>query len=713
MKKTTFIKLLSLMLCAMMLVSVFAACDDPAVGDTTQAPANNETDPVVNETTEAPAEETTEAPAEETTETPAEETTETPVEETTETPAEETTETPGAECDGDHSVEYDEEGHWRDACEEHGVPAVAKVAHNFNYEDDDIYCCRICKFEPDCYGEHEMDADENGHFIPDCEYCGYVGDPDAAGEHVYVWTEDVDYLCEVCYYMPECYGEHEYEANDNGHREAACEYCGAEAKATYEPHDIIEGFEEQGGDLVYTYICSVCDYVVSTRTISSNINKYIGGVDLLVGAASNGKATLVDGNYHVESNGSYTEHIWLREKYVGGGGGSQMPENLNVGMAKYMIVKAKSDAETAKTGAFYFAMSTTGRNSPEHTSESGRGAVTASATMKFVRRDTWTTFVVDLAVLGNRYVVDATAGEYIIDSMWFNLSQNVAGNYVDIEYIAFVDDWTEAASIIEEDIVMFVAADKSQSPLKPDGTAADAAAVEEFLKPDESAPEEPKPEEPDPDETPTEPVELVLLEQTKFTGEELYNFGGSHYQLNASLNDGIFHLSGQDKIGQELFIRSALDSVKACPQYDGIDVGKSNWVVVKVKGNASSFEMGFSTIEVNRWATVADKEAGKQTSYGTNYWSRAAMNVTEDWTVFVFDIADLISHYKLTDDKYIIDTWIIQFTTFASNEYVDIEYIAFAEDWAGIDAVVDEATVMHVTKLDGTATLVKTDGTPA
>ncbi len=102
MRQSKWFKLLMLAVAVSMVLSLFAACNDPDAGEgTTEAPGGETTEAPVNETTETPAEETTEDDSNDTTEPPVEETTEDNSNDTTEPPAEETTEgetTPANDC---------------------------------------------------------------------------------------------------------------------------------------------------------------------------------------------------------------------------------------------------------------------------------------------------------------------------------------------------------------------------------------------------------------------------------------------------------------------------------------------------------------------------------------------------------------------------------------------------------------------------------------
>ena len=112
-------KLIALLLCLVLCLSVFAACDNS--GDTTENTTAG------NDTTAAPSDETTEAPAEETTEAPTEE-------ETTEESTEENT-NDGDET-SDPSAEYDPATHVVISSAEDLMAFNKAVNEDFEYFDD-------------------------------------------------------------------------------------------------------------------------------------------------------------------------------------------------------------------------------------------------------------------------------------------------------------------------------------------------------------------------------------------------------------------------------------------------------------------------------------------------------------------------------------------------------------------------------------------------
>ena len=140
MRKSTLMKVLSLVLCAMMALSLFACTEnvveDPTEtkapttdGTETEAAKPTETDPATNPTETDPTEGSSDETSESTSETASETASET---------------TPKPECGGVHDWETKAEGHYKEACEYCGEKAVDLTPHTFETDKDGKYCCTVC-----------------------------------------------------------------------------------------------------------------------------------------------------------------------------------------------------------------------------------------------------------------------------------------------------------------------------------------------------------------------------------------------------------------------------------------------------------------------------------------------------------------------------------------------------------------------------------------
>ena len=82
------------------------------------------------------------------------------------------------------------------------------------------------------------------------------------------------------------------------------------------------------------------------------------------------------------------------------------------------------------------------------------------------------------------------------------------------------------------------------------------------------------------------------------------------------------------------------------------------------------------------------------------------INMTKDeWTVFVIDMAEIAPDYwKKAEgaDSYVVDTLYFTPTSLLqAGQYIDVAYIAFAETWAEVDAIVDEAEALQILSTTG------------
>ncbi len=406
------------------------------------------------------------------------------------------------ECRGIHTkpVYLDEQRHYVGPCEyctfEGDTSEYAK--HNFEGKD---YICADCGYDPECNGLHGTDNGDGTHTSAACELCGarasngavphensqcddtvcdVCGADDAPrGAHICQENDVYLYQCTVCGTVPSCNGIHEYEQNEKGHTAIVCDECGYSGSGI-QPHSITERTEQAMDSMITKYACTVCGYVSSSKEIPAAVNKYIAAVILADSKGYNTNVSIATDEsgsyYHAEKSvgiqSTVGQHIWLREKYNGGGGGSKFDENIDIGTARYLVIKTrKSDL----TEGVWLMLSTTGWNMEEAAAEdpnaTGRGSVTSFISFKPAEKDTWATFVVDLTVLGKKFAEDKDGG-YVIDT--FSLMQDksfmAAGDYIDIGYVAFVDDIEEAKLICDTPTLISIDANKKETVLEVDIT---------------------------------------------------------------------------------------------------------------------------------------------------------------------------------------------------------------------------------------------------
>ena len=170
-------------------------------------------------------------------------------------------------------------------------------------------------------------------------------------------------------------------------------------------------------------------------------------------------------------------------------------------------------------------------------------------------------------------------------------------------------------------------------------------------------------------------------------------------------NNNVYaHLQGKgSNVAELIWHKGANDS---CGSWGNMprknNVGNAPYFVIKMRTNAH--DIGAFGVYIS----TESKNTVKKINIPIN------SNKSDDWTVYVINLAELASdcYAKSDDGNYIVDTlYFLTDSTITAEQYIDIEYMAFVEDWSGIDAIVDEATVYQITNADGTAAEVKADGT--
>ena len=160
------------------------------------------------------------------------------------------------------------------------------------------------------------------------------------------------------------------------------------------------------------------------------------------------------------------------------------------------------------------------------------------------------------------------------------------------------------------------------------------------------------------------------------------------------------------KIGQLIWNRSYEDytsNASANGRYT-LDMGETRFLVLKVRTNltendGSEFLVNISTAgQVGGTVKLPVKE------------------LQGDWVTYVIDLETVLPEKWVKDAEtgtYVMDSFYLNFYNFLTTNSVDIAYIAFVEgDWADVDSLVDEDTVVNVTSAsDVTYEIVMADGT--
>ncbi len=555
-----------------------------------------------------------------------------------------------------------------------------------------------------CAGDHPFLTEGSEHYREACEWHG-IG---AVAKHSFDLVKGTNYMCS-CGYLPECHGEHTFTP-DNGetHSHAACEYCGKAIEG--EEHVFESVSEEADGIVTHKQACAICGYENESLRISipASINAYIPGMQLGVGSIYNDWGIMsTDGTkYHLtgtalSEGGNPIQHIWLREEYQNtlntlSGGGSMLPMNyIDVGSARYIVIKMKTTY--SKVGIY---VSTTGKNSPLGGSTTG-GYNTVCGRLALAASDDFTVYVADLATLHPGYYV-AVDGKYVIDSLFLDIPGGMkATDTLDIAYIAFAETLSEVDELIgNEEYTRITKADGS-SPSEPcttHGTITESTAFSgeytEYIY------------------TCGTCGNIVSTRKVSnsinkyLSADTLVTINGPYHSTSSIVDsdgNGTYHYRLQHKDNEEnnkmavqdIWLREARNgsttngSVNLAQGL--VDVGNARFMVLKVRTNESSFALTIST-------TGKSQGEGESIVIGGLASTITFKPTANQWSTYIVDLKYMISDSYVLDPKtgtYILDTFYIGFTsTDVGTGFVDIEYISFVDDLTKVAALTEGDSVI-------------------
>lgn len=260
------------------------------------------------------------------------------------------------------------------------------------------------------------------------------------------------------------------------------------------------GAESVSGS-TYTYTCTACGEVLKTITLDESVKKYYSANEL------NTTAKVYFGGSHAYAydpvnNAAYmntnaVQIIWQRMDHdmtYAQTNSTSEEFSVNVGNAKYIVIKARSNDATAN---LRFCISTTAKNAEVRTvteADFKDGVLNSTiATYKKILADgttdaaylcaavgdqyyvgepktsvhlmgkgqasgEWVTYVVDLETVCDGYYEKVDGQDYYdVDCFYFH---NAGTN--DIAYVAFVEgSWAEIDALVDEDVVMQITANGS------------------------------------------------------------------------------------------------------------------------------------------------------------------------------------------------------------------------------------------------------------
>ena len=174
----------------------------------------------------------------------------------------------------------------------------------------------------------------------------------------------------------------------------------------------------------------------------------------------------------------------------------------------------------------------------------------------------------------------------------------------------------------------------------------------------------------------------------------------THFQMTekALAFDGIPYYgfngtSASNKTAQLIWMRSAQDvaSASAHERWQ-LDIDQSKYLVIKARGNAGALgDVVFTYSTSGRTGTKSVKLP----------LSAAG---ADEWGVYVVDLTKVLADYHVKNtetDTYELDCFYFHVSTFETTDRVELGYIAFVEDWADVDAIVEEETFYNLTDTAG------------
>ncbi len=181
----------------------------------------------------------------------------------------------------------------------------------------------------------------------------------------------------------------------------------------------------------------------------------------------------------------------------------------------------------------------------------------------------------------------------------------------------------------------------------------------------------------------------------RMTAKSVYLIDGS-----AEYDNGVLFArwQGTGKTGQVLWqrVKADVQNTDECQEYS-MDVGEAKYLVIRLRTNSpnQSMSLSISTNERSEYTY-----SGRYVSGVSTIPIPLSAASASEWTVYVMDLTEVAPQYYIKDTAsgtYKIDSLYFHFDNFASNAYIDVEYMAFVEGgWENIAALTDEKQVIRL-----------------
>ena len=499
--------------------------------------------------------------------------------------------------------------------------------------------------------------------------------------------------------------EHKITSDENGHTvEEPCYQCGL-AAVKNEPHT----FAQLRVDGKLTYACSVCHYL----QYGDYINKYFSSEQIFKNGVTYykvDKALLTEDETEFTrftGRGTTAQVIYARNNYASSD--TEEAAAFPVGSGNLLIVRMRTNTPDVKFRILIGAIAGKEKEVIFPTSLATVVSEPGAETTEYG----WTTYIIDLPrAVPAVYTADEN-GEYKIHNFYFQMGTDkgldyTADVYYDIDFVAFVDTWSEVKTLVPDETVIKVNATNDGTVVKTKeqecvgehswGENVDGH-VYNYLCVNCGT-----------------PLKTVTLDKsvTKYISG-----------FEAARNAAVYAVSGTKEVlvdpDNTIFGRVANHSEIwwSRHQHDYsygstgggldnkyMDVGNAKYFVIRFRtsNTAKNLEFYISTTGKNGTPRTEEEVTDTKpitiptTSGSIVFSTPAAAAVAGEWTTYVFDLEKLVPEYYVKDSEtgtYIIDTFGIAY----SKDYnADIEFMAFVEGgWAEIDALTPDETAVFVT----------------
>ena len=468
--------------------------------------------------------------------------------------------------------------------------------------------------------------------------------------------------------------------------------------------------DNNDGSKIYSATCAVCGTVVASQTVSADINYFapLGSMGVYTTTGKVTKNLVEDGvifNRFTTTAGCHLN--------ITGGDGAGNATSTAYPTGKYVTFKYR----TTGGGSLSVAVATGDKKSGNGKYINGDGTHGDAQQVANQPVGEWRVAILDASQTA-QWTSDGS--KQTIYSMWL---QSGAAT-VDIAYFAVVDSIDEAISLMGENdqLIYDYGNDFTQAGIAKDkatGECAHKSGVTETLTADACTYK-------------CNNCGETIFEydlsgvSAFFSAYNLSQATGSKNETNPSLNNnkltpstyfqmnnkkyvfdsnapyfGFDGTSADNKTSQFIWMRSAQDTgnASAYERYF-VDIGQANYLVIKMRGS----ENALTDVPVS-YSTSGYKGT---VSIGLPLAAAGA----DEWGTYVIDLSKVAgsAHAKNTETgTYELDFFMFSLNPFLADDHVDFAYIAFAEDWAGVSALVKEDTVYKVVDRNRNYSEVTTD----